>query len=656
MIYKIRVLAFLIVLAFPLCAVSQKQGQPLVDSLLKTLPQANSDMDKSRLLNALSHNCYFINCSQGLKYGSQALIIAQKSDLKAELADAYDGIGMNFMGKGDYDTAINCYNISQNIYEQLNDKKMIARELGNEGLVYNAQSDYPKALKYFLDALKLAEDATDKNQIALLSGYISRVYVSESDFKKAMEYATRALNIHTALKDNLGMGLDYGTIGIVYMEMGKYDSASFYDFKSMDIHQKLGNNEETKNELSALGLLYAKEVDYGKSLDYESQALRMDNELDDKDAKAINLAQIGEDNLRIAEDLSSKTKMDFLMPMGEENGTIRYMTNAIDSLDESIILCKQVGDLNTMQTAYSDLSEAQSTNGNYGLARENYKQYELYRDSVYSEKSKMRIDNLEMQRNLILKDQQIQTANMQAAKRRNLVIYMLGGFAFLLLILLFVIRERRRSENLLLNILPAQTAKELKMKGKAAANSYTLVTVMFTDFKNFTKLAENMTPQELVEEIHYCYSEFDKILSNHNVEKIKTIGDGYMAAGGLPVENKTNPVDTIMAALEIQRFMKAEKERRVREKKVFFELRIGINTGPVVAGIVGIKKFAYDIWGDTVNIASRIESAGEVGDVTISGTTYECVKDSFNCIYKGKTEAKNKGMIDVYVAESRKTA
>ena len=508
-------------------------------------------------------------------------------------------------------------------------------------------------MKYFLDALKLAEDVNDKNEIALLSGYISRVYVSESDFKKALEYAMKALNFHKESKDKLGLALDFGTLGIVYMEMGKNDSALYYDTASMSIHEKLGNKEETKNELSALGLLYAKEVNYGKSLDYEAQALKMDEELDDKDSKAINLAQTGEDNLRMAEDLSGKMKMDNLMPMGQ-NG-LTGLAEAINSLNESIILCRQTGDLNTMQTAYSDLSEAQSTNGNYGLAREYYRQYELYRDSVYSEKSKMRIDNLEMQRNLILKDQQIQTANMQAAKRRNLVIYLLGGFAFLFLILLFVIRERRRSENLLLNILPAQTAKELKIKGKAKANSYTLVTVMFTDFKNFTKLAENMTPQELVEEIHYCYSEFDKILSKHNVEKIKTIGDGYMAAGGLPVENKTNPVDTIMAALEIQRFMKKEKEKRILEKKVFFELRIGINTGPVVAGIVGIKKFAYDIWGDTVNIASRIESAGEVGNVSISGATYECVKDTFNCIYKGKTEAKNKGMIDIYVAENPKT-
>lgn len=654
MICKKGISLFFLFLTFPLLLISQKQGQPLVDSLLKVLPNLSNDKDKADLLNELSHNYFYIKTDDGLKYGSQALAIAQKSDLKEQLGDAYDGIGINFTGKGDYDTAINCFNISQNIFEQLNDKKMIARELGNEGLVYNAQSDYPKALKYFLDALKMAEDVGDKNEIALLSGYISRVYISESDFKKALEYGMKALTIHKASKDYMGLALDYSTLGIVYMQATKYDSALYYDTASLTINQKLGDNEETKNVLSALGVLYAKQVNYEKSLDYESQALKMDEELNDKDAKAINLAQIGEDNLRIAEDLSGKTKaMDFMMPMGQ--GENDKMGKAIDYLNQSVALSKEVGDLNNLQLAYSDLAEAQSTNGNYKDAREYYIQYELFRDSVYSAKSKMRIDNLEMQRTLILDQQQIQTANMQAARRRNLVIYMLGGFAFLLLILIFVIRERRRSENLLLNILPAQTAKELKLKGKANANSYTLVTVMFTDFKNFTKLAENMTAEELVGEIHYCYSEFDKILSKHNVEKIKTIGDGYMAAGGLPVENKTNPVDTIMAALEIQEFMKQERERRIKENKVFFQLRIGINTGPVVAGIVGIKKFAYDIWGDTVNIASRIESAGEVGDVTISGATYECVKDTFNCTYKGKTEAKNKGMIDVYIVEGRKT-
>ena len=164
MICKKGISLFFLFLTFPLLLISQKQGQPLVDSLLKVLPNLSNDKDKADLLNELSHNYFYIKTDDGLKYGSQALAIAQKSDLKEQLGDAYDGIGINFTGKGDYDTAINCFNISQNIFEQLNDKKMIARELGNEGLVYNAQSDYPKALKYFLDALKMAEDVGDTRQ------------------------------------------------------------------------------------------------------------------------------------------------------------------------------------------------------------------------------------------------------------------------------------------------------------------------------------------------------------------------------------------------------------------------------------------------------------------------------------------------------------
>ncbi len=214
--------------------------------------------------------------------------------------------------------------------------------------------------------------------------------------------------------------------------------------------------------------------------------------------------------------------------------------------------------------------------------------------------------------------------------------------------------EKQRSDDLLLNILPAETAEELKAKGSAEAREYELVTVLFTDFKNFTKASETMSAQEMVNEINYCYSAFDRILATHGVEKIKTIGDGYMAAGGLPVKNNTNPVDTLNAALDIRDFMETEKVRRRLEGKTFFEIRIGLHSGPVVAGIVGIKKFAYDIWGDTVNTASRMESSGETGKVNISGSTYELVKDKFICTYRGKVKAKNKGEIDMYFVENKK--
>ena len=209
-----------------------------------------------------------------------------------------------------------------------------------------------------------------------------------------------------------------------------------------------------------------------------------------------------------------------------------------------------------------------------------------------------------------------------------------------------------RSESLLLNILPKEIAEELKAKGRAEAKQFDEVTVMFTDFKNFTQISEKLSPAELVAEIDTYFKAFDNIASNHNIEKIKTIGDSYMCAGGLPVANKTNANDVVSAAMEIQQYVKNYYEQRIKNGKESFEVRIGIHSGPVVAGIVGIKKFAYDIWGDTVNIASRMESSGEAGKVNISGSTYELVKDKFNCTHRGKIQAKNKGEIDMYFVES----
>jgi class 3 adenylate cyclase len=242
---------------------------------------------------------------------------------------------------------------------------------------------------------------------------------------------------------------------------------------------------------------------------------------------------------------------------------------------------------------------------------------------------------------------------------------MATGVGFMLLLSLAIFRnyrlqkkynrkldeEKQRSDDLLLNILPYETAEELKLTGSAEAKRFESVTVMFTDFKNFTQASERMSAEALVEEIHSYFSEFDKIIARHNIEKIKIIGDSYMCAGGLPVENSTHPFDVVSAALELQEFMASQKRIRLSTGRHFFELRIGIHTGPVVAGIVGIKKFAYDIWGDTVNTASRMENSGEVDRVNISGSTYLMIKDRFKCTYRGKVFAKNKGEIDMYFVE-----
>jgi class 3 adenylate cyclase len=236
----------------------------------------------------------------------------------------------------------------------------------------------------------------------------------------------------------------------------------------------------------------------------------------------------------------------------------------------------------------------------------------------------------------------------------------MGGCSLLLIFsgVFFVQRNKikkgkKMSDELLLNILPSTIAEELKAKGNAESKLIDEVTVLFTDFKGFTQLSEQFTPQELVAEINECFSAFDQIMTKHNVEKIKTIGDSYMAAGGLPTSNKTHAQDVIHAALEIQQFMAGYKKAREEAGKLFFEIRIGIHSGPVVAGIVGIRKFAYDIWGDTVNTASRMESSGEVGKVNVSESTYNLTQDVFSFTYRGKIEAKGKGEISMYFAERK---
>lgn len=211
--------------------------------------------------------------------------------------------------------------------------------------------------------------------------------------------------------------------------------------------------------------------------------------------------------------------------------------------------------------------------------------------------------------------------------------------------------EKDKVEKLLLNILPEETAEELKTKGKATARNYRQVTVMFTDIRNFTYIAEDMKPQDLVSRLDSYFVKFDEIIEKYGIEKIKTVGDAYLCAGGLPIRNKSNPIDTVLAGLEIQRFM-IEANKELGDEA--WNLRIGIHTGALIAGVIGTKRFAYDIWGDTVNIAQRMENSSEVGKVNVSGKTYEAIAPFFDCTYRGKIPAKNKGEIDMFFVDGIK--
>jgi len=339
---------------------------------------------------------------------------------------------------------------------------------------------------------------------------------------------------------------------------------------------------------------------------------------------------------------------------------------AITYLDSCITLAKKGDDKFFLKESYNTLAELYSAMGKFELAYQTHLKFSELNDTLMNEENKRQFAEMntiyetekkDNQINLLNKDGQIREEKMRKQKIvRN---GFMGGFAVVLLFAGVFFNQRnkikkgkQRSDELLLNILPEEVADELKEKGSAAAKQFDGVTVMFTDIKDFTRISETLSPTALVHEIHTCFTTFDEIISKHNIEKIKTIGDAYMCAGGLPVVNTTHAADVVKAAMEIRDFMTQRNAQPDSSgQNPGFEIRIGIHTGPVVAGIVGTKKFAYDIWGDTVNIAARMESSGEAGKINISSSTFALVKDQIKCAYRGKIQAKNKGEIDMYFVD-----
>lgn len=266
-------------------------------------------------------------------------------------------------------------------------------------------------------------------------------------------------------------------------------------------------------------------------------------------------------------------------------------------------------------------------------------------------------------------DKQEQELKLNKANNFRNILLLVLGFAVLFVLLIFkrykenqkqklvleeknriIEDERQRSDELLLNILPPAVATELKANGRAKAQSYASASVMFTDFKNFTTISEKLTPEELVTELDTYFKAFDFIISQYKLEKIKTIGDAYMCASGLS-DRISTPTNIVKAAIELQQFLNEMRIEKMRMGKPYFEARIGINTGPVVAGVVGVNKFAYDIWGDTVNIAARLQEACEPNHINIAESTHKEIQYTFKCRYRGKMPAKNKGAIDMYYVE-----
>ena len=356
--------------------------------------------------------------------------------------------------------------------------------------------------------------------------------------------------------------------------------------------------------------------------------------------------------------------MDMYNNLGVVNERLGDLEEAKSYYYKAIVFAQLENQPNKLLIYLNNYAYIQHALGNYDEAWKYINQYMGLKDSLFNLEKYGTVKKLETQYRTALQREEIlaQKLELETQKRnRNIMIFALSGLFFILIAVYsrlryvrrsktIVEKEKKRSEELLLNILPEEVAEELKETGQSKARTLRNVTVLFTDFKDFTSISAKLSAEQMVEEINFYFKRFDEIVAQYDIEKIKTIGDSFMAAAGVPIEQADAAKNAILAAIDMLEVVTDRNVVNARMDKPIFDMRIGINTGPVVAGIVGIKKFQYDIWGDTVNTASRMESFGEIGKVNISHSTYELLKDDPEFVFepRGFVEVKGKGKLEMW--------
>jgi len=600
---------------------------------------------------------------------------------------ALNALSLEYIQIDELDQASDYADKAITLADQIDFKKGKAYALKHKGIAEYYQGKYKEVLENWTQSLQTFEAIQDTLGIANLSSNLGGVYYDQGSLAKALDYYLESLSLSEKLKDPVRITSALLNIGSVFSQTNDYDKALDY-YKQVEPYLATLNNIQLQSAyLWGLGEVYSKKGDHENALKQYKEALAINK---DTPEYAHILTAIGKEERQIGNiqkaveyfDLAYKTAKDSDQPLDQVR-TLLAIGNTYKNSDpkKALVVYQNAEslavDIDTkeeLRDIYKGKAIAYETVGQYKNAYAYQNKYLELKDELFNIATDDKIRGLQFEFDLEKKDNEIglleqeaQIADLQA-KRQKYVIY--GTILGLLLVFVLAVgsykryrfvnktnkiieEEKNRSENLLLNILPDETALELKQNGKVKAKKFESVTVMFTDFKGFTSYSQNLSPELLVKTVDYYFSKFDAIMEKYGLEKIKTIGDAYMCAGGLPFPTEDHPYKMVQAAFEIAQVMEETKLNPPKDI-VPFDVRIGINTGGIVAGVVGTKKFAYDIWGDTVNVAARMESLSEPGRVNVSQSTYLLIKDSYNCEHRGQIHVKNKGMMDMYFVNDKK--
>ncbi|WP_379802256.1 adenylate/guanylate cyclase domain-containing protein [Flavihumibacter stibioxidans] len=630
---------------------SARGQQPFADSLKSIALGQKEDSSKVNTYLDISKDLMQTSLDSAFLYAAKATSLSGTTGYKSGQALAVKTMGNIRYMQGNYVEAVDYWESSLKLYDNIGDKTGVSTILSNIGVIYYNQGDKVKALDYYLRSLKVAEENKIKLREAIALNNLGTVYHDNPEtHDKALDYFLKALPMMEELGDKDAYGTAATNLGEIYAAKNDEQTALFYFNKALNAFQDSISLSYTLNNI---GNLYSKKQELSTAIRYHLQAYNITRKMDAK--------------LEMAESL---------LGLANTYRMQEHFKTAIATYLQAEAYAKETGAFNLLEKAYNGLAISFEKRKDFSNALKYQGLYASIKDSLYNTDADKKLSRLifnfeiekkQSQIDLLTKDKEykeLEISRQKYAKNASLI-----GLALIIAIATMIYRNYRMKaktneildrknaeiERLLLNILPAEVANELKEEGVATPRYFEQASVLFTDFKSFTKMADVLSPQELLAELNECFVAFDDIIEKYHLEKIKTIGDSYMCAGGIPSPDPNHLLNMVKAAFDILSYLNKWNEKRLNAGMEPWLLRIGIHTGPVVAGVVGKKKYAYDIWGSTVNIASRMESNGEPGQVNVSEKVFELIKDHYSCRYRGKIFAKNIGEIDMYFVENPET-
>ena len=603
-----------------------------------------ADTSRVNLLLSLSKSNFSKAPDSAILIATQAKNLAEKVNYKEGLANSLKNIGIGYFNQGKDVEALNYWKQSLEIFKSINDEVGTANILNNIGAIYFNQKDLTNALEYSLQSLKLAEKTNNKLRILSALNNIGGIYFEKTaTHDKALTYFLKSLPLSEELKDTESYGTTAANLGEIYYVRNQDSLALFYFNKAV---KAFNDSENSPFAYNNLGKVYDRQLRFDLAIYYHRKALEIARKLNG----TLDIVQS-------------------LMGLAKTNISKMNWQEALGYLKEAEKLSNKHQYSGELKNVYESFANVYNQTRDYKNAYVYQYKYAAIKDTLYNIETDKKLGTLQFdfdikkkqsEVDLLTKDNQLQEENIKRQKFAKNAF--LVGLCLILIIAIITYRNYLRKvrtnilldkqkdeiEGLLLNILPAEVAKELQTTGEAVPRHFNEVSVLFSDFKGFTAHAEKMSPEELVKELNNCFIAFDDIVGKYQLEKIKTIGDAYMCAGGIPIKKEGHIDNIVKASIEMQEWIKQNNKKRMLNNLPNWDLRIGIHVGPLVAGVVGKKKYAYDIWGSTVNIASRLESNGEAGRINISSALYEHIKKDYSCSHRGKIYAKNVGDIDMY--------